>query len=363
MIISVIGSGASLRLSPKVRENFGRGLVEAILSTQAWVITSGIDVGISKEVGDAVRKYAVGKADDIKLIGFVNWNTFDKNIRRCLELSPGQKVQYEPSGNVNLDKRHSYQVFVDHGEEGQSGKELSYRTAVEDYLRNNPPKEANVFDSPDYKVPAVCVVVQGGWHALKKAYKSVMEGIPVILLKDSGGFSDVISDALDLDIDKITPARLIELLEENDLGTKTKNMQDIKKWTRWLVAMLQYNKMCDGKYINVFSLTGSNENYVDTAILRSLLQLEPELPMQIYMAMCWNRCDIAKEKLQVTDRIDLLTHLEKEILFFNAVLMERVEFLEMLFEFDIINDEYLKPPAESNTQYNRSFTSFYFNIL
>ena len=58
MIISVIGSGASLKLSPKVRENFGRGLVNAVLSTQAWVITSGIDVGISKEVGDAVRKSA-----------------------------------------------------------------------------------------------------------------------------------------------------------------------------------------------------------------------------------------------------------------------------------------------------------------
>ena len=63
MIISVIGSGASLKLSPKVRENFGRGLVNAILSTQAWVITSGVDVGISKEVGDAVwdRKLADSK--------------------------------------------------------------------------------------------------------------------------------------------------------------------------------------------------------------------------------------------------------------------------------------------------------------
>ena len=79
-------------------------------------------------------------------------------------------------------------VFVDHGEEGQSGKELSYRTAIEDYLRNNPSKDANIFDSPDYKVPSVCIVVQGGWQSLKKAYKSVTEGIPVILLKDSGQF-------------------------------------------------------------------------------------------------------------------------------------------------------------------------------
>ena len=61
-----LGSGQSLILSPKVREKFGRGLINAVLSTEAWVITSGIDIGISKEVGDAVKKYAVGKANDIK---------------------------------------------------------------------------------------------------------------------------------------------------------------------------------------------------------------------------------------------------------------------------------------------------------
>ena len=53
MIISVIGSATSLKLSPKIREKFGRGLVRAILSSNAWVITSGVNVGIAKEVGDA----------------------------------------------------------------------------------------------------------------------------------------------------------------------------------------------------------------------------------------------------------------------------------------------------------------------
>ena len=32
---------------------------------------------------------------------------------------------------------------------------------------------------------------EGGWTSLKKAYKSVTEGIPVILLKDSGGFRKI----------------------------------------------------------------------------------------------------------------------------------------------------------------------------
>jgi len=91
MIISVMGSGKSLKLSPKVREKFGRGLVNAVLSTDAWVITSGVDVGTAKEVGDAVRKYAVGKADDITLIGVVGWKTLDKQNRINLENNPAKE--------------------------------------------------------------------------------------------------------------------------------------------------------------------------------------------------------------------------------------------------------------------------------
>ena len=88
--------------------------------------------------------------------------------------------------------------------------------------------------------------------------------------------------------------------------------------------------MCDGKYINVFSLTGSNEYYVDTAILRSLLQLETELPMQTYIAMCWNRHDVAKEILEETDKIDLLTQPQRRLLFRSAILMDRVKFLGLI---------------------------------
>ena len=106
-----------------------------------------------------------------------------------------------------------------------------------------------------------------------------------------------------------------------------KSIDDIKKWTRWLVSMLQYNKMCDGKFIQVFSLSGSDEYYIDTAILRSLLKLEESLPMQTYIAMCWNRPDVAKEILEETDKIDLLTQPQRRLLFRSAILMDRVKFL------------------------------------
>ena len=102
MIISVIGSAKSLKLSPKIREKFGRGLVRAILSSNAWVLTSGTNVGIAKEVGDAVTKYGLGKTGQINLIGFVGFNTLDEENRKNIRANEGRKWRYMPGCSAEL---------------------------------------------------------------------------------------------------------------------------------------------------------------------------------------------------------------------------------------------------------------------
>ena len=46
---------------------------------------------------------------------------------------------------------------------------------------------------------------------------------------------------------------------------------------------------------------------------------------------------MAREILQETDQIDLLTQPQRLTLLKTAILMDRPKFLEILFEFDIIN--------------------------
>ena len=117
MIISVIGSGKSLKLSPKVREKFGRGLVRAIQSSSAWVLTSGTDPGLAKEVGAAVNKYALGQTGEINLIGFVSWNNLDDENKDQVRNNHGKRWRYMPgSEDKPLNCQHRYQVLVDHGE-------------------------------------------------------------------------------------------------------------------------------------------------------------------------------------------------------------------------------------------------------
>ena len=69
--------------------------------------------------------------------------------------------------------------------------------------------------------------------------------------------------------------------------------------------MLQYNSMFDGKLINVFSIEGSDQS-IDMAILHSLLRLEKSLPVQTYITMCWNQCDVARNILMESDDVDQL---------------------------------------------------------
>ena len=123
------------------------------------------------------------------------------------------------------------------------------------------------------------------------------------------------AEALDLKMDQITPAKVIELMEENDLGGKTNDITDIKKWTRWLLSMLQYNIMFDGKLINVFSFSGNADNYIDKAILNAILQLEKSLAMKIHICMAWNRPKKVREILEGTDEIEQLSLKDRRILF------------------------------------------------
>ena len=112
MIISVTGSATSLKLSPKIREKFGRGLVRAILSSNAWVLTSGVNVGIAKEVGDAVSRYALGKTSEINLIGIVGFNTLAEENQENIRSSSERKWRYMAGSEEQpLNPTHRYQVI------------------------------------------------------------------------------------------------------------------------------------------------------------------------------------------------------------------------------------------------------------
>ena len=83
--------------------------------------------------------------------------------------------------------------------------------------------------------------------------------------------------------------------------------------------------------------------------------------MTIVTCQLLYRYDIAREKLQLTDKIDLMTESERRILFRTGILMDRVKFLEILFEFDIVNKPFLDS-MKSQTNYRVLLEAFYTKV-
>jgi len=54
LLNTVNGGKANFELQPKLKKNLGRGLLRAAKTTGAWILTGGINTGVTKHVGDAL---------------------------------------------------------------------------------------------------------------------------------------------------------------------------------------------------------------------------------------------------------------------------------------------------------------------
>ena len=76
MIISVTGGAQKFSLKQRLQDVFKRGLVKAALSTGAWISTGGLNVGVMKYVGEAIREYSltINTNHKINVLGIAPWD-------------------------------------------------------------------------------------------------------------------------------------------------------------------------------------------------------------------------------------------------------------------------------------------------
>lgn len=56
LVISVLGGLANFQLQPKLKRVFNQGLLKAAQTTGAWVVTTGLDTGVTWHVRDALEE-------------------------------------------------------------------------------------------------------------------------------------------------------------------------------------------------------------------------------------------------------------------------------------------------------------------
>eukprot|EP00058_Branchiostoma_floridae_P006760 XP_002592248.1 hypothetical protein BRAFLDRAFT_70987 [Branchiostoma floridae] len=275
LIVSVAGGAKKFFLKDRLKNVFTRSLMKASQST------GGMDSGIMKCVGEAVRDQVSNFATSPVAIGIATWGSVDN--RPSL-----QKLEFKKN-TAPLDLNHTHFILVDDGTVQEfSEADIELRTRLEEYISST----MTLGDMKDVGVPVVVLAVEGGPHTLKNVSEAVAREIPVVAAEGSGRAADIIAYAY---------KRRKRIREKGkisrDLWDRISKAFDVLIDVETYANMiLKIVKKCS--FVSLFKLEEGDELDMDDALLRGLLKAEKSDPEnQLQLALAWNRSDVARQEI------------------------------------------------------------------
>ncbi|KAI6178776.1 hypothetical protein M3Y98_00538300 [Aphelenchoides besseyi] len=197
------------RMPDRLGQLFREGLLKAAETTGAWIITSGVDSGVVRQVAKALDEAGISARmrSRIVTIGIAPWGVIrkrEKLIAKDAHVQYGRQNFSIRNRHVALNDRHSYFLLVDNGTSGRYclnysstmsvdcsyGADIFLRKRLEDFLAR-----ADELTYGSRRVPIVCVAMEGGINTLTTIwqYLNSQPPIPTIICEGSGRISDVLA--------------------------------------------------------------------------------------------------------------------------------------------------------------------------
>jgi hypothetical protein len=203
LILSVVGGSANkLTIDKDIKSAFKLGLMKAAKTTDAWILTGGLNSGVMKLVGDAVAQDFDN--ENVTVVGIVPCGCipkhhvlFDKDLINSDELVQNSEclINVNKEDNqvnmvsLSLNPNHTHFIFVDDDTVGQFGAEVVFRTKFEEDLKHFPYfMSTDVADvgftniNSHVNVPMVFIVVEGDLDTLFKINNALNSKTPVVLI-------------------------------------------------------------------------------------------------------------------------------------------------------------------------------------
>uniref|UniRef100_A0A673CCH1 non-specific serine/threonine protein kinase n=1 Tax=Sphaeramia orbicularis TaxID=375764 RepID=A0A673CCH1_9TELE len=309
LLLTVQGGSDNFILPPKVNQAFSKGLMTAALSTGAWILTDGINTGVSKYVGEAMKKFGGHDLRKRSTVGITPWGVTDNNTDLI-----GRDVfrPYQPLGNPlskrdGLNRFHSHFLLVDDGTMGKHGCQHGLRTKLEKHIQLQ-----RIHPRLNQGVPVVCVVVEGGPTIVSTVldYVSSVPPVPVFVFEGSGRAADLLAflhkQTLDADIKEDFLVRIGEVFG-------IERSEAVHLYTLLLQCM-DHRQSVSKESIFEGSLTTHMASPAE----------------QLSMALAWDRADIAQKNVLVYGQHWQVGSLEQAML--DALVMDRVSFVKLLID-------------------------------
>ncbi|UJR20641.1 hypothetical protein I4U23_023766 [Adineta vaga] len=257
MILSVYGGAKYFTMTERLQKEIIRGIIDAATKAEAWILTTGINTGVSKLVGEGISHHRVLKedSDTFKLvcIGLTMWGTINETTRlelkRASEKYPSSlHVRQIPDAvkenNETIEKNHTHCLLFDNGN-------------LYDYLGDD--QRNDLVDvackDKDQTCYAVTIIVEGGKNTIGVIANDLKNNRPVVLIQGSGRLADVLALLLEQLSNSKTNQESVptneDMLKAIDKFFSNLEQEEIKDMIDGLNSVLVSEKR---HLLNVFSL-------------------------------------------------------------------------------------------------------------
>ncbi|XP_068458553.1 transient receptor potential cation channel subfamily M member 1-like [Clinocottus analis] len=295
LLISVHGGLQNFDLQPKLKQVFGKGLIKAAVTTGAWIFTGGVNTGVIRHVGDALKDHSSKSRGKVCAIGIAPWGILEnkedligKDVNK-----PYQTMANPLSKLAVLNNSHSHFILTDNGTCGKYGSEVKLRRLLEKHISLQ-----KINTRLGQGVPLVCLIVEGGPNVISIALESLRDDppIPVVVCDGSGRASDIISFAHKFSEDG---GLVNDDVREQLLVTIQKTFNYSKSQSQQILLMVM-ECMKKRELITVFRMGSEGQQDIEMAILTALLKgTNASAADQLSLALAWNRVDIARNHIFV----------------------------------------------------------------
>uniref|UniRef100_A0A674AIR8 Transient receptor potential cation channel, subfamily M, member 1a n=1 Tax=Salmo trutta TaxID=8032 RepID=A0A674AIR8_SALTR len=295
LLISVHGGLQNFDLQPKLKQVFGKGLIQAAVTTGAWILTGGVSTGVIRHVGDALKDHSSKSRGKVCAIGIAPWGIVENKedlIGRDVT-RPYQAMSNPMSKLSVLNNSHSHFILADNGTHGKYGAEVRLRRQLEKHISLQ-----KINTRLGQGVPLVCLILEGGPNVISIVLESLREDppVPVVVCDGSGRASDIISFAHRYSEDD----GLVRDSVKDQLLVTIQKTFNYNRGQAQQIFLMVMECMKKRSLITVFRMGSEGQQDIEMSILTALLKgTNASAPDQLSLALAWNRVDIARSQIFV----------------------------------------------------------------
>uniref|UniRef100_A0A4W3K424 non-specific serine/threonine protein kinase n=1 Tax=Callorhinchus milii TaxID=7868 RepID=A0A4W3K424_CALMI len=323
LVISVHGGMQNFELHPRIKQVVGKGLIKAAVTTGAWILTGGVNAGVVKHVGDAMKEHISRSSRKICTIGIAPWGVIEnRNDLIGRDVVAPYQTLLNPLSKLNvLNNLHSHFILVDDGTVGKYGAEVKLRRELEKHI-NLQKIHARIGQG----VPVVALIFEGGPNVIPTVLDYLLESppVPVVVCEGTGRAADLL-------------AYVHKQTEEGGIlpdGLELEIITTIKKTFNFSHSEAQHLFQTLMECMKARELVSVKLHCGNRKVLSAFDQL--------ILTLAWDRVDIAKNHAFVYGQQWLVGSLEQAML--DALVMDRVEFVKLLIENGVSMHKFLTIP-------------------